>query len=109
MLNIQLLTAISPIDGRYRDKVDGLALYFSEYALIRYRVMVEIEYFISLCDLPLPQLSGFDRALYGDLRKIYKDFTLEDAEKVKGIEAGTNRDVKGVDILSQEAFDRPNA
>ncbi|HHU57769.1 MAG TPA: adenylosuccinate lyase [Bacteroidales bacterium] len=105
MLNIQLLTAISPIDGRYRDKVDGLALYFSEYALIRYRVMVEIEYFISLCDLPLPQLSGFDRALYGDLRKIYKDFTLEDAEKVKGIEAVTNHDVKAVEYFIKERFD----
>lgn len=105
MLNIQLLTAISPIDGRYRDKVDGLALYFSEYALIRYRVMVEIEYFISLCDLPLPQLSGFDKALYGDLRKIYKDFTLEDAEKVKGIEAVTNHDVKAVEYFIKERFD----
>lgn len=105
MLNIQLLTAISPIDGRYRDKVDGLALYFSEYALIRYRVMVEIEYFISLCDLPLPQLSGFDRALHGDLRKIYKDFTLEDAEKVKGIEAVTNHDVKAVEYFIKERFD----
>lgn len=105
MLNIQLLTAISPIDGRYRDKVDGLALYFSEYALIRYRVMVEIEYFISLCELPLPQLSGFDKALYGDLRKIYKDFTLEDAEKVKGIEAVTNHDVKAVEYFIKERFD----
>lgn len=105
MLNIQLLTAISPIDGRYRDKVDGLALYFSEYALIRYRVMVEIEYFISLCDLPLPQLSGFDKALYGDLRKIYKDFTLEDSEKVKGIEAVTNHDVKAVEYFIKERFD----
>lgn len=105
MLNIQLLTAISPIDGRYRDKVDGLALYFSEYALIRYRVMVEIEYFISLCDLPLPQLSGFDKAMYGDLRKIYKDFTLEDAEKVKGIEAVTNHDVKAVEYFIKERFD----
>lgn len=105
MLNIQLLTAISPIDGRYRDKVDGLALYFSEYALIRYRVMVEIEYFISLCDLPLPQLSGFEKALYGDLRKIYKDFTLEDAEKVKGIEAVTNHDVKAVEYFIKERFD----
>lgn len=105
MLNIQLLTAISPIDGRYRDKVDGLALYFSEYALIRYRVMVEIEYFISLCELPLPQLSGFEKALYGDLRKIYKDFTLEDAEKVKGIEAVTNHDVKAVEYFIKERFD----
>ena len=71
MMDFQLLTAISPIDGRYRSKVDGLALYFSEYALIRYRVLVEVEYFISLCELPLPQLQNVDHSIYSQLRAIY--------------------------------------
>jgi adenylosuccinate lyase len=106
MLDIQLLTAISPIDGRYRTKVDGLALYFSEYALIRYRVMVEVEYFIALCEIPLPQLSSFDNAKYDALRKIYKEFKLEDAEKVKSIEAVTNHDVKAVEYFIKESFDQ---
>ncbi len=105
MLEIQLLTAISPIDGRYRNKVDGLALYFSEYALIRYRVMVEVEYFIALCELPLPQLSGFDQTKFAELREIYKGFQLEDAEKVKSIEAVTNHDVKAVEYFIKEKFD----
>ncbi|TAJ15747.1 adenylosuccinate lyase [Marinilabiliaceae bacterium JC017] len=105
MMDIQLLTAISPVDGRYRSKADGLALYFSEYALIRYRVLVEIEYFIALCEQPLPQLKDFDKAMYADLRKIYKDFQLEDAEKVKGIEAVTNHDVKAVEYFIKEKFD----
>lgn len=78
---MQALTAISPIDGRYRDKVEGLANYFSESALIRYRVMVEVEYFIALCELPLPQLRGFDPALFDSLKEIYLDFTVEDARK----------------------------
>jgi len=105
MIDIQLLTAISPVDGRYRNKVDGLALYFSEYALIRYRVLVEIEYFITLCEEPLPQLADFDKGLYGELRKIYKDFQLEDAERVKAIEAVTNHDVKAVEYFIKEKFD----
>ncbi len=105
MMDIQLLTAISPVDGRYRNKVDGLALYFSEYALIRYRVLVEIEYFIKLCEHPLPQLEDFDKGLYEDLRKIYKDFQLEDAERIKEIEGITNHDVKAVEYFIKEKFD----
>lgn len=105
MIDIQLLTAISPVDGRYRNKVDGLALYFSEYALIRYRVLVEVEYFITLCEQPLPQLADFDKGLYKELRKIYKDFQLEDAERVKAIEAVTNHDVKAVEYFIKEKFD----
>ena len=104
-MDIQLLTAISPIDGRYRNKVDGLALYFSEYALIRYRVLVEIEYFIALCEQPLPQLADFDKAHYEDLRQVYKNFVLEDAERVKEIEAVTNHDVKAVEYFIKEKFD----
>ncbi len=105
MMDIQLLTAISPVDGRYRNKVDGLALYFSEYALIRYRVLVEIEYFIRLCEHPLPQLADFDKGLFEDLRKIYKDFQLEDAERIKEIEGITNHDVKAVEYFIKEKFD----
>ncbi len=108
MMDFQLLTAISPIDGRYRSKVDGLALYFSEYALIRYRVLVEIEYFIALCNLPLPQLKGFDKGLYEPLRNIYRDFQLEDAEKIKEIEKVTNHDVKAVEYFIKEKFDELN-
>ncbi len=104
-MDIQLLTAISPVDGRYRSKVDGLALYFSEYALIRYRVLVEIEYFITLCEQPLPQLADFDKSLYEDLRKIYKEFALEDAERIKDIESVTNHDVKAVEYFIKEKFD----
>ena len=103
--NLQLLTAISPVDGRYRNKVDALALYFSEYALIRYRVLVEIEYFIALCEQPLPQLNDFNKELYGDLRDIYKSFELEDAERVKEIEGITNHDVKAVEYFIKEKFD----
>ncbi len=104
-MDIQLLTAISPVDGRYRNKVDGLALYFSEYALIRYRVLVEIEYFITLCEHPLPQLADFNKDLYNDLRKIYKEFQLEDAERIKEIESVTNHDVKAVEYFIKEKFD----
>jgi adenylosuccinate lyase len=104
-MDIQLLTAISPVDGRYRNKVDGLALYFSEYALIRYRVLVEVEYFIALCEQPLPQLESFDKELYKDLRHIYKKFQLEDAERVKDIESVTNHDVKAVEYFIKEKFD----
>ena len=105
---MQALTAISPIDGRYRDKVDSLANYFSESALIRYRVMVEVEYFIALCELPLPQLRGFDHALFDNLKEIYLDFTIEDAQKIKDIEKVTNHDVKAVEYFIKERFDALN-
>ena len=105
---MQALTAISPIDGRYRDNVDSLANYFSESALIRYRVMVEVEYFIALCELPLPQLRGFDHALFDNLKEIYLDFTVEDAQKIKDIEKVTNHDVKAVEYFIKERFDALN-
>ena len=105
---MQALTAISPIDGRYRDKVDSLANYFSESALIRYRVMVEVEYFIALCELPLPQLRGFDHALFDNLKEIYLDLTVEDAQKIKDIEKVTNHDVKAVEYFIKERFDALN-
>ncbi len=104
--NLQLLTAISPVDGRYRNKVDALALYFSEYALIRYRVLVEVEYFIALCEQPLPQLSDFNKELYDELRDVYRNFELEDAERVKEIEGVTNHDVKAVEYFIKEKFDK---
>ncbi|MDQ2178380.1 adenylosuccinate lyase [Marinifilum sp. D714] len=102
---MQSLTAISPVDGRYRDKVDLLGEYFSEYALVRYRVLVEVEYFIALCEVPLPQLKDFNKDLYTDLRSIYLDFTVEDAQKVKDIESVTNHDVKAVEYFIKEKFD----
>lgn len=102
---MQSLTAISPIDGRYRDKVENLANYFSESALIRYRVMVEIEYFIALCELPLPQLNGFQHSLFEQLREIYLNFTLQDAQAVKDIEKVTNHDVKAVEYFIKSKFD----
>lgn len=105
-MTLELLTAISPIDGRYREKTASLAPYFSEYALIRYRVRVEIEYFIALCELPLPQLAGFDSNLFDQLRNIYRNFTLEDAQRVKDIEKVTNHDVKAVEYFIKEAFDQ---
>lgn len=82
-MNLDLLTAISPIDGRYRGKTEQLANYFSEYALIRYRVRVEIEYFITLCELPLPQLASFDKSLFERLRDIYRNFDENEAQRVK--------------------------
>ncbi|MGL4993602.1 MAG: adenylosuccinate lyase [Bacteroidales bacterium] len=99
------LTAISPIDGRYRDKGADLALYFSEYALIRYRVLVEIEYFIAICELPLPQLAKIDSKLFTELRKVYQHFNESDAERIKAIEAVTNHDVKAVEYFIKEKFD----
>ena len=96
------LTAISPVDGRYRRVAEPLAEYFSEYALIRYRVRVEIEYFIALCELPLPELKGVDSALFDTLRDIYRKFTEADAERVKEIEKTTNHDVKAVEYLIKE-------
>ena len=104
-MELELLTAISPIDGRYRGKTDALAAYFSEYALVRYRVRVEIEYFITLCELPLPQLASFPAALFETLRDIYRNFSVEDAQRVKDIEAVTNHDVKAVEYFIKEKFD----
>ena len=104
-MNITQLNAISPIDGRYRNKVSKLAEYFSEEALIKYRVLVEIEYFISICEIPLPQLSGFNSSLYPELKKVYEDFTSEDAQKIKDIEKVTNHDVKAVEYFIKEKFD----
>ena len=100
------LTAISPIDGRYYLQTEALGKYFSEFALIRYRVRVEIEYFIALCELPLPQLKDFDKALFDDLREIYGSFTIEDALQVKEIEKTTNHDVKAVEYFIKDRFDR---
>jgi adenylosuccinate lyase len=97
---------VSPIDGRYRGKTQSLAAYFSEYALIRYRVRVEIEYFIALCELPLPQLQQFDKALFPTLRALYEKFDVSDAQRVKDIEKVTNHDVKAVEYFIKEAFDR---
>lgn len=105
-MELDLLTAISPIDGRYRSKTDALAKYFSEYALIRYRVRVEIEYFITLCELPLPQLASFDAGLFESLRNIYRNFTEADAQRVKDIEKVTNHDVKAVEYFIKEEFDK---
>ncbi|MCI2082002.1 MAG: adenylosuccinate lyase [Bacteroidales bacterium] len=102
---IDNLMAISPIDGRYYSKTSVLGDYFSEFALIRCRVKVEIEYFISLCDLPLPQLSDFDRNLYAELRNIYGNFTIDDAQAIKDIEKTTNHDVKAVEYFVKGKFD----
>lgn len=104
-MSLSSLTAISPIDGRYRGKVEVLENYYSEYALIRYRVKVEIEYFIALCKLPLPQLAGVDHALFGELRDIYAKFSVDDAQRVKDIESVTNHDVKAVEYFIKEQFD----
>ncbi|CAL2086698.1 adenylosuccinate lyase [Tenacibaculum sp. 190524A05c] len=107
-MSLTTLNAISPIDGRYRNKVDQLTNYFSEEALIRYRVKVEIEYFIALCEIPLPQLQDIDTSLFPELRKIYSEFTTEDALKIKEIESITNHDVKAVEYFIKEKFDALN-
>ena len=104
-MELDVLTAISPIDGRYRNKTEELAGYFSEYALIRYRVRVEIEYFIALCELPLPQLENFDHSLFDSLRDIYRNFSEQDAARVKEIESVTNHDVKAVEYFIKERID----
>ena len=104
-MNLDVLTAISPIDGRYRGKTEALADYYSEYALIRYRIRVEIEYFITLCELPLPQLKSFDHNLFPRLRDIYLKFNEEAAQRVKDIEKVTNHDVKAVEYYIKEQFD----
>jgi len=104
-MTLTQLNAISPIDGRYRGKVESLSKYFSEEALILYRVRVEVEYFIALCELPLEQLKDFDKSLFEDLRNIYQDFTSNDAQAIKDIENVTNHDVKAVEYFIKEKFD----
>lgn len=106
IMHISPLTAVSPIDGRYHSKTMALSPYFSEWALIRYRVRVEIEYFIALCELPLPQLTGVDRAIFDELRNIYINFSETDAARIKEIESVTNHDVKAVEYYIKEEFDR---
>ena len=105
-MTLDALTAVSPIDGRYRSKTECLTDYFSEYALIRYRVRVEIEYFITLCELPLPQLESFNSALFEQLRDIYRNFDETSAARVKEIEKTTNHDVKAVEYFIKEEFDK---
>ena len=105
-MSLHALSAISPIDGRYRNKTEFLAAFFSEEALIRYRVRVEIEYFIALCQIPLPQLATFDTSRFDVLRRIYEDFGTEDAKEIKEIEKTTNHDVKAVEYFIKNAFDR---
>ena len=103
-MELNFLTAISPLDGRYRQKVDELDMYFSEFGLIRYRLMVEIEYFISLCGIPLPQLLDFKKDNFKILRSIYEDFDLTDAEKIKEREKITNHDIKAIEYFLKEKF-----
>jgi len=107
-MTLTALNAVSPIDGRYRSKTANLAPYFSEEALIKYRVLVEIEYFIALCEIPLPQLKDFDNSLFGSLRGIYKNFTAENAQAIKDIEKVTNHDVKAVEYFIKEKFEELN-
>ena len=107
-MNISELTAISPIDGRYRKKVERLDEYFSEFGLIRARVMVEVEYFIALCQLPLPQLKDFDPKYFRKLRNIVKNFNIADAQEIKEIEKTTNHDVKAVEYFLKRRFDKMN-
>jgi len=104
-MNLTLLTAISPVDGRYRSKTENYAAYFSEYALIRYRVLVEVEYFIALCEIPLKQLEQVPASVFPKLRDIYTSFTEAEAQKVKEIESVTNHDVKAIEYFIKEKFD----
>jgi len=104
-MSLTQLNAISPIDGRYRNKTKALKDYFSEEALIKYRVLVEIEYFIALCEIPLPQLADFNTALFPELQKIYQEFSTEDAQAIKDIEKTTNHDVKAVEYFIKQKFD----
>jgi len=106
MATLHELNAVSPIDGRYRSKTESLSAYFSEEALIRYRVLVEIEYFIALCELPLPQLAGVNPIIFTDLRRVYENFSTADAQVIKDIEQTTNHDVKAVEYFIKQAFDR---
>ena len=103
-MDLNSLTAISPVDGRYRQKVNELDLYFSEFGLIKYRLMVEVEYFIALCDIPLPQLSDFRKENYKTLRSIYEDFGISDAEKIKETEKVTNHDIKAIEYFLKDRF-----
>lgn len=105
-MELDMLTAISPIDGRYRGKTESLASYFSEFALIKYRVQVEVEYFITLCELPLPQLKGVKPVCFEALRDIYRNFSEADAKRIKEIESVTNHDVKAVEYFLKEQFDK---
>ena len=105
-MELDVLTAISPIDGRYRGKTKALAAYFSEFALIKYRVQVEVEYFITLCELPLPQLKGIDSSVFETLRNIYRNFSEADAQRIKDIESVTNHDVKAVEYFLKEEFEQ---
>ena len=107
-MSLSALNAISPIDGRYHSKTKELSAYYSESALIKYRLQVEVEYFIALCELPLPQLEKFNTDLFGSLRKVYLNFNDEDAQKIKDIEAITNHDVKAVEYFLKEQFDKLN-
>ncbi|OPZ99283.1 MAG: Adenylosuccinate lyase [Bacteroidetes bacterium ADurb.Bin416] len=104
-MDLKALTAVSPVDGRYRSQTAVLADYFSEYALIRYRLQVEVAYFIALCEHPLPQLEHVNAAVFPQLRALYSDFTPEDAQRIKDIEKVTNHDVKAVEYYLKEAFD----
>ena len=103
-MKLSPLNAISPIDGRYRTKTKSVSEYFSEEALIKYRVKIEIEYFISLCEIPLPQLKSLNGTLFKDLRSIYKHFSQEDAKEIKEIEKTTNHDVKAVEYFIKKEF-----
>lgn len=103
-MELNILTAVSPLDGRYRQKAGDLDLYFSEFGLIRYRILVEIEYFVALCDIPLPQLREFRKEYYPVLRSFYEEFSLKDAEKIKETERITNHDVKAVEYFLKEKF-----
>lgn len=104
-MNLNLLTAVSSVDGRYGNKTQSLRAYFSEFALIKYRVHVEVEYFIALCQLPVPQLASFDKDIFPKLREIVANFSLEDAESIKETEKTTNHDVKAVEYFLKEKFD----
>ncbi|HCD22764.1 MAG TPA: adenylosuccinate lyase, partial [Flavobacteriaceae bacterium] len=105
-MSTRALNAISPVDGRYADKTKALSPYFSEYALIKYRVRVEVEYFIALCEFGLPQLATFPPSGFPQLRSLYTDFTTEQALEVKSIEQVTNHDVKAVEYLIKQFFDQ---
>lgn len=105
LMSLSPLTAVSPVDGRYRKACQHLSRYFSEAALIRYRVHVEVEYFIALCNLPVPQLKDIDKNYFDSLRNIYRHFSMEDAQRVKDIEKVTNHDVKAVEYFLKEKFD----
>ncbi|MDR2653572.1 MAG: adenylosuccinate lyase [Prevotellaceae bacterium] len=107
-MDLNTLTAVSPVDGRYRQQTNDLSPYFSEYGLIRYRIMVEVEYFIALCELPLPQLAKFDKSYYGKLRDLYQNFNVDDASLIKETEKTTNHDVKAVEYFLKKKFDEMN-